>query len=597
MNKKQMDNTLKKDSLIGWLLVLGILMIMAGAALLYLFRDYGKAILDTQKNQLLNISESVANSIEVYLANFQRRADGLLNLEQFETARTRMGEGHREAMEKLLEEAREGSPEEIACMRYVSGDGTSCLAGSPGEFRTVHEMGSGNGFQDTSICRDPEGVFYFRLSAADGNNGVLELYVPVRKVYENTASYIRMGEEGYVMIKDSEGIILMHPVEAQIGIDVLSDRMEMYPEFDYSELEVLIAHQLAGESGVETYYSYWWADDPPSRVRKVSAYVPAHIGNDFLSISAVMDYAEISAPVQNVGLRILLLSILLAVSIILFLLLIYRSISRQMKIARENIRLKQINEELERLHQQEEQLAQQQRLQLIGTMTSGIAHEFNNLLTPIMGYSAMILEGMPEEDENYEDMREILSSAEKAKSIIDQITQFSRKNAEKMLSPIHMGEAVGKALIITEAAKPRNVKMESSLETETDLCMGNSVQIHQMIVNLCNNAIHAIGSEAGTLRIVGEAVRPEEEKEPWFRGKENSRFYRITVFDTGCGMDPETASQIFIPFFTTKKPGEGTGLGLAVVQRLVEAHQGYIQVFSRPGEGTRFVIWLPLLES
>ncbi len=579
-----------------WLLTLGILMAVAGTALLYLFRDYRETIFDSQKNQLINISESVANSIVVYLENYQKTVESIQHLEEYRQAEEEFRKGNHGPMEQLLEEERTVSPEEITCLRYTDTAKESCYAGTVDTFHQIRNMGSGRGFKEISTCSDADGILYFCLRADDEDGGILELYLPIRKVYEHTASYIRMGENGYVMIKDSDGMILMHPVEAQIGIDVLGDRKKIYPDLDYSELEILIEHQLAGESGVETYYSYWWADNPPSRVKKVSAYVPAFIGNDFLSISAVMDYAEISAPVQNVGVRILLVSILLVVTSLIFLMLIYRVFSQQAQITRENARLKRINEELERLHQQEEQLAQQQRLQLIGTMTSGIAHEFNNLLTPIMGYSAMILEGMDRNDDNYEDMKEILGSAEKAKSIIDQITQFSRKNAEQMVSPVHVGEAVRGALIIVEAAKPRNVKMETHLEMEKDLCMGNTVQIHQMVTNLCNNAIHAIGKEPGVLSVRTDTLRPETETDPYFHGKEKKLFYRIQVTDTGCGMDAATAEQIFIPFFTTKKPGEGTGLGLAIVQRLVEAHQGHIQVTSKPGEGTTFVIWLPLVD-
>ena len=582
-----------------WLVILGLMvvMLMAGGGLIYLFRSYQEATLASQKDQLINISESVANNIRVYLSNFQHTAESMVSIDQFSRAEEDFSAGNSASMERFLTQARLSRAEDISGLAYVAPDGKACSSGDAAGYHPHRLMGTDDTFQDLEIDRDANGIFAFRLSAAASGGGKLLLYIPLETVYDRTASYIHMGEDGYVMIKDSDGTILMHPVAAQIGIDVLADRKKLYPDFDYSELEELIAHQLAGESGVEIYHSYWWADNPPTRVRKVSAYLPVFLGDTFLSISAVMDYREISEPVQSVGIRILLLTILLVITLLVFILTLFGVLSRQRTIERENDRLRQINENLEQLRRQEEILAQQQRLQLIGTMTSGIAHEFNNLLTPIMGYSAMILSGMPEDDDNYEDMKEILGSAEKAKEIIDQITQFSRKNAEKMFEPIHIGEAVSKALVITEAAKPRQVKMESRLETNRDVCIGNPVQIYQMVVNLCNNAIQSMGQEGGTLTIVGEAMQPVRNRDPFFIGKEQKWFYRLSVKDTGKGMDRATQEQIFVPFFTTKKPGEGTGLGLSIVQRLVLAHDGYICVHSSPGEGSEFVIYLPLTEA
>lgn len=572
-----------------------IILAVSAMVLVNLFRHYQQALLDSQKDQLLNISESVANNIVVYLEGFQETAENLAGTTVFREAEETALRGEDAAMEVFLSEIRMNREQEIEALVYEAVDGAKVSAGSDEGFILCRDLGSGGAFQETAIWSDASGAFYFSLTA-NTDEGRLVMYVPLDMVYEKTAAYIQMGENGYVMIKASNGIILMHPVADQIGIDVLADRKALYPDLDYSELEVLIAHQMAGESGVEIYHSYWWADNPPSPVRKASAYVPAYIAGDFLSISAVIDYQDIAGPIERAGGQILLVTILI-VAVVLFLLALIVGMSRrEIIVARENARLVRINEELEELRRQEEKLAGQQRLQLIGTMTSGIAHEFNNLLTPILGYSTMILSGMTEDDENYEDLREIQGSAEKAKEIIDQITQFSRKNAEKMMEPIHVTEVIREALVIADAVKPRRITLTYELQEDHDVCLANPVQIHQMVVNLCNNAIQAIGEDAGTVHVEGIAMQPLHNKDTFFRGKEKKWFYRISVADSGCGMSPEVAEQIFIPFFTTKKPGEGTGLGLAIVQRLVEAHDGYICVHSEEGLGTTFVIYLPLAE-
>ncbi len=549
-------------------------------ALGLLFGHYRQTVLESQSDQLMNITQSVSHSLEVYLEEFQQLAVSYTDLDQFEEAEKELGAGDSSAMATFLDEAILDRQAEIASLSYEDATGRMVASGEAHTYTLFKSMGSSEIFTETTTVTDEDGAFYFCLLANTSCGGRVRLYLPMTVVYEKTAAYIQMGENGYVMIKDSDGIILMHQSEGQIGMDVLADRKELYPELDYSELEVLIAHQLAGLSGVEIYHSYWWIDDPPTRSQKVSAYMPVGIAGDFLVVSAVMDYEEIIGPVQSVGIRILILTTILVVIFLTGGIFLWSAFTRRRKTERENRHLRHVNEQLEQLRIQEEKLAHQQRLQLIGTMTGGIAHEFNNLLAPIMGYSALILADMPETDERYEDMREILDSAEKAKEIIDQITQFSRKNAEKMREPTHIARVIEKALVITDTAKPANITLLRELETENDLCLGNALQLRQLLVNLTGNALHAMAGAGGTLTV---------------RGSAEGDFYRITVSDTGCGMSKETLEQIFIPFFTTKKVGEGTGLGLAIVQRLVEAHDGTIEVSSTEGVGTVFTIRLPLL--
>ena len=576
---------------------LALAALLACGGLVYLFSNYRNVLLNSQKTQLMNISESVANSLSVYLEDYQQTVRSIVSLDAFAEAEQKLAFRNEAPLYDIIDHARKSRGGEVVCAVYESAAGQTLTTGTDSAFTLHRELGSDDVFEDLRIEKDVDGSFCFRVSAATQFGGSLSFYLPLESVYAKTASYIHMGEDGYVMIKDSAGIILMHPVADQIGIDVLADRKIRHPDFVFSELEILIEHQLEGRSDAEIYHSYWWADDPPTRVTKVSAYLPLYLGQDFLSISAVMDYEEISRPLESMGIRILALSILLVITLLIIILSLRNAILRQRSIESENLSLKQMNEELERLNQEEERMAEQQRLSLIGTMTSGIAHEFNNLLTPIMGYSAMILESMDDSDENREDMLEIYDSAEKAKEIIDQISQFSGKNAEKMFSPVHAAEAVKKALTITEAAAPRNVSINSSFDTENDLIMGNSLKIRQMIVNLCNNAIHAIGSADGQISVTGDVIDGSSMSEPFFSDKQDMRFYRITVSDTGCGMSKEVLDNIFVPFYTTKKPGEGTGLGLAIVQRLVEAHRGFIKAESAEGKGTTFTLYLPLMEN
>ena len=446
-----------------------------------------------------------------------------------------------------------------------------------------------------SIWQDEEENCYLKLRRATEAGGGLSCILSFNDIYEKTAAYIKMGKNGYVMVKSSGGLILMHQVEEQIGQYVLEGRRRMYPELDFSELETLIEHQESGKGGVEIYNSYWWFEEPPRPVKKVSAYEPVEIGDDFLIVSAVIDYAEITAPLQAATMKIVAAAVCLVVFSGLFLILMWKMFSRQKAVERENCHLREVNERLEELRRREEAMAHQQRLQLIGTMTGGIAHEFNNLLTPIMGYSAMMLSEMDEKNQYYTDVQEILSSAERAKEIISQISAFSGKNSEQSFREIPVSQVAARAMLVAESGKPKQVEIAMELVFEPFWMWGNETQIHQIVLNLCTNAFHAMGEAGGRLTVSGKVRKGKElAQNRFFEGKEEQTFYELSFSDTGCGMTEEVRKQIFDPFFTTRKSGEGTGLGLFLVYRMVESHRGLITVESRPGKGTVFCLYFPV---
>ena len=226
-----------------------------------------------------------------------------------------------------------------------------------------------------------------------------------------------------------------------------------------------------------------------------------------------------------------------------------------------------------------EQLAHHQRLETIGMLTSSIAHEFNNLLTPIMGYSMMVLEKLgPEEEELYDDILEIYNASGKAKKIISRLSDLSRKNTGMTFRQVSPDELVKKTLDVANPARPLKVEVQMSLNCWDQQIRANEIQLSQMLLNLVMNAFHAMGDEPGVLTV-----------ETSF----DERNVRLTVKDTGCGIPEEQKKRIFEPFFTTKEAGKGTGLGLAIVAQVVEDHQGHILLDSHEGEGTSVTVILP----
>ena len=241
--------------------------------------------------------------------------------------------------------------------------------------------------------------------------------------------------------------------------------------------------------------------------------------------------------------------------------------------------LQEKNEEMARLNTQLQQMAHHQRLELLGTLTSSISHEFNNLLTPIMGYSLMALERVSEDDtELYAGLVQIYEASQKAKTIISRLSDLSRKNASAYFKQLSLDELVRKTLDVAEPAKPEGVEIKLNLNCWDQRLTANELQLSQLLLNLILNGFHAMSDAGGILTV-----------DTWF--DEDSVF--LMVSDTGCGIPEDNLPHIFEPFYTTKEAGSGTGLGLAIASQVVEEHHGSIHVDSLVGKGSSFTVSLP----
>lgn len=197
----------------------------------------------------------------------------------------------------------------------------------------------------------------------------------------------------------------------------------------------MIEDQKKGEEGVSVYYSYWWTKKDLPRVKKISVYTPAKIGEDFLVISSVTDYTDFYQPIREgfTGLMLLFAGILAICMVVFFLAM--KMFNQRKQVEAENAYLKELNGLLEEVHQNEETIAHQQRLQIMGTMTGGIAHEFNNFLTPIMGYAELLMMELPEDSDEYDSVAEIYEASEKAKMScarsLHSVVRMSRRYTKK----------------------------------------------------------------------------------------------------------------------------------------------------------------------
>jgi len=251
---------------------------------------------------------------------------------------------------------------------------------------------------------------------------------------------------------------------------------------------------------------------------------------------------------------------------------------------------KQVEEEKEKL---QAQLVQAQKLEALGTLAGGIAHDFNNILTAILGYTGMVRENLPNQDRLRADLDQVLKAGERAKNLVQQILAFSRQ-AEQECQPVQVHLIVNEALKLLRASIPRTIDIRHNICPRNTTILADPTKIHQVLMNLCTNSYHAMRESGGVLEVRLETVEIDADLNKIHPEPEEGAYLRLTVSDTGCGMDPATQSRIFEPYFSTRHKEEGTGLGLAVVHGIVTSLGGVITVQSTLGSGSTFHVYFPL---
>jgi PAS domain S-box-containing protein len=264
-----------------------------------------------------------------------------------------------------------------------------------------------------------------------------------------------------------------------------------------------------------------------------------------------------------------------------------------LSVARDISERKKAEEEKKKL---EEQLRQAQKMEAIGTLAGGIAHDFNNILSPIIGYTELSLYQLQPDDKAHKNMHEVLKAAERAKNLVKQILTFSRQS-EQEPKPIKVGPIVQEVAQLLQATLPSFIQIVLRISEEQGAIMADPTQIHQVLMNLGTNAYHAMRTRGGILEIdLSEVVLAVEDRVN-HHNLMPGPYLKLSVSDTGHGISPMVIGRIFDPYFTTKDPGEGTGMGLAVVHGIIKGYKGEISVYSEPEVGTSFHIYLPEIVS
>ena len=559
-----------------------VLLVLLGIVANVTWNDYRNALIDSQTRQLELVVQSTADSIQFSLDEYADQLDA--------------------AADKLR-----ANP--LSRPTLARSDTLTDLWIEDGDGNVIYRCYGLTPMCDVLITRTSS-ISYWQYHRGDRHYLVMKkavgdqticLVIDSETLYQQLVSDIHVGTNGYIMVKNADNRVVMHPESEQWGIEVLEGRRKLYSnnELDMSSLSELLRTQQEETSGIMDYYSYWWTDPSLPRVHKISAYRQLTLGDSFWIVSAVVDYDDLYQPVAESFRKMAIMFSSIALVMVLLTVFIFHLQQKNNRNAAQITSLQEVNEALEELHRSEEFLQHGQRLQLMGTLTGGIAHEFNNFLTPITGYADLIMADADPESEIYDNAWEISEAAEKARDVVKQISAMSRRNVETIYDAVSVKKMLEQTRKLVETNCPKQIEILEQVDLNEEEVLGNMTQLQQVLLNICINAIHAIGKAEGTLTLSADVVprselllRFPDEKIPevW------PSYVRIRIADNGSGMDKETLQHIFEPFFTTKKTGEGTGLGLALAEQIIRTHRGHICAESTLGKGSIFYIYLPVLE-
>jgi len=555
-----------------------LLLVSCGLTLIFqVFSQNERVLLQNEDRQLLALAESVDYSIAGYLKRCSADLDYLTEQRSFLEAEALWLET--DDSSGLLSQLRESQLAQHDTAKAVlviqnrevlfSSDGATDYR-FPGEDAITGDI-------SVRPCTGPDGSpFLAFLKQNDSGVGYAAL-LDLPLLYQRVAGNLTTGAQEQVMLLDANGTTLLYHTPDGIRVDRIDPLSD--------ETREASGFRLLQERHTQTQMStaFYEADasDADKSYTARMAILPAAAGsNGYFSISVSNNYDQFISPIRRAAIRLVIYGSMVAAGVLLLFFLVLQSNRRTRQVMREVAALREKNTAMEALNTKTQELAHHQRLETIGTLTSSIAHEFNNLLTPIMGYSILALEKLPpEETEIYDSLLEIYSSSRKAKDIISRLSDLSRKNTSLTYQYISPDELVRRVMEVARPACPSQVEMRAELNCRHLWLHGNETQLSQVLLNLVLNAFHAMETSGGTLTLSTGA-------------DETNILFRVQ--DTGCGIAPEVLPHIFDPFFTTKEGGKGTGLGLAIVQQVIEDHQGRIEVETSPGQGTTFSIAFPM---
>lgn len=557
-----------------------LILVVSGLVLtVRMFKNYSALILQNTDNQLISLARSIDRSVDSHFARYIENLEHTMEHEEClaaEQAWLSDPDASNYRMQQVLRESLLGQDESIIDIIIFVQDKVWLSQSGRMDYQLLEQQKIR---AEIAIgpCRNGEGDLYIAIIRESNDRPTYGIVISAETFYEDVTGNVSAELQNEIVMMDAGASTLLHRREEATVVDWVADFGEEDSKFQM--LEFLLKQQEAKAEGTEFCDAVSSATGRAYQARMVV--VPAtEETNGALVIGVSTDYDEMTRPMRLGAVKLSIYGSTVLLGIGSLLLLLLHTLRRSERAKQEIALLKEKNATMEELNRQTKELAHHQRLELMGTLTSGIAHEFNNLLAPIMGYSILVLEKLPpEETELYDEVLEIYNTSTKAKTVVSRLQDLARKHAGDEKQKLLFDEVIQKAVEIAKPAKPKPVELEVSLDGHGCCIEGNETQISQLVLNLLVNAFHATSEGAGKVMVSTRLV--------------NERLL-LTVSDNGYGMPTDVKARIYEPFFTTKKGGEGTGLGLAIVAQIVEDHCASIEVESKEGKGTAFFVEFPI---
>ena len=562
----------KRNELLFRFSIIGILcfLILGVGLILKTYQDYKEQFIQQQELHQLELAQSVDRNIESLLTQSRNSLEYIIGLEQFQREEQLwLQSGKSGNIQRYLTDNHLNRNELIAGIAIMK-DGRFI----PDEHGyTTYYFLDENDSSNHRICVGTTGKYYLALVCEGQGGASYASMIDLQLLYQKISS-IELTEADQLILLDHSCLLLQH--FCTDSKEVKNTLVENCPKRE--DFRLLLE---AEQKNMQDSFSFLY------QTQKMASAYQAHItiipseksANASFAIGLISNTDTALQPLHRASFRWLLggMMFLAGISLLLILLLHFRRHDAQ--IVQELELLQQKNIAMEELQRKTQEVAHHQRLEMIGTLTSGIAHEFNNLLTPIMGYSMLTLEQLsPEQEELYDNVLEIYNSSRKAREITSQLSQYSRKNSDESKQYLNPQLLIQKVLHVAMPACPQNVTVDLQTNCNEIRIYGNETQLSQLLLNLMINAFHAMTEQGGVLKITTDI--------------EHSQLH-IHLSDSGYGIPADVLPHIFEPFFTTKEGGKGSGLGLAIAQQIIEDHQGHIHVQSIEGQGSTFTVTLP----
>ena len=533
------------------------------------FARFDESTLTEKDGQIYSLMRSDDINIENSIKAFEREAEIFLSRQLLQEAlRVWENEDDVSDLQDFISNNTLRNNPVYADMVVMNGSGIvlSATGKTDYDFITARDA---NGMR---LCRDADGRYYLAYET-DGAGGIS--YGSLIDLSQLYMTAVGINPEKQVMLIDSTTNVMLTAGDENVIVKTTSE------EADGTTVacrDYLLRCQQSGASGGVSM-DLKDAEGNTYTARMVAQPSGSTVNGEF-AMGVMINFEEAIAPSREAAEAILICGGLAIIGVLgLLFLLLFMSRANASSSEEVNV-LKKKNEALEEINRKMQALTHHQRLETIGTMTASIAHDFNNLLTPIMGYSIMTMEMLPPDATDLqENLLEVYNASVKAKDIVTRLSELSKKGSEEKYSDVDIDETIQSALKVTLPAKPKNVEVKARFGAEGTMIRADRTQISQLVMNIVLNAYDAMREKGGTIMVSTRRAGDE---------------ILMRFKDTGCGMDAETVTKIFDPFYTTKESGKGTGLGLAIVAQIVETHGGRIYVDTEPGKGTEFRISLPV---